>query len=319
MVKRKCRWKMLLLCLLTAAVCFALSLKFAGELLSLKQRIYQKITTVTAKEEPSAPETDFSDFAPRVYTGGEWFQKTNLISHACGGIDGITYTNSREALELALENGHRCIEVDFAFTTDEKLVCVHDWEQFGTMVPGQDWERQGSLQGCAYDYYQNLKICGRYSPLSAEELVAYMEQYPELYVMVDTKYDLQQVMTALVKLAPTDEIRNRLIIQVYAPGEKQAVRSIYPFPEENFLLTLYKLGIDAAEDILPICRDDNIPVVTAPLGSLSRKTLEELREKNLVIYEHTENRLDQARIVMDSGVRGVYTDFLTPDLFRDAN
>jgi len=35
------------------------------------------------------------------------------IAHACGGIDGATYTNSREAFIHNYELGHRIFEIDF--------------------------------------------------------------------------------------------------------------------------------------------------------------------------------------------------------------
>lgn len=63
-----------------------------------------------------------------------WYEQYGLIAHAGGGItvDGrqYSYTNSREAVEQSYAAGHRVIELDFALTSDEYLVCTHDWADF---------------------------------------------------------------------------------------------------------------------------------------------------------------------------------------------
>lgn len=48
-----------------------------------------------------------------------------LIAHAGGAIDGYTYTNSKEALMNALNNGFHYIELDLC-VTPQGVVCSHD-------------------------------------------------------------------------------------------------------------------------------------------------------------------------------------------------
>ena len=50
------------------------------------------------------------------------------VAHAGGGINGKTYTNSYEALNLNIKNGFTYFEIDFSFTRDNRLVCLHDWK-----------------------------------------------------------------------------------------------------------------------------------------------------------------------------------------------
>ena len=49
------------------------------------------------------------------------------IAHAGGGYRGDTYTNSFEALNENISNGFEYFELDFSFTRDYELVCIHDW------------------------------------------------------------------------------------------------------------------------------------------------------------------------------------------------
>src|SRR5690606_19320291 len=54
-----------------------------------------------------------------------------LVAHAGGAIYGFKLTNSLEALEESYENGFKLIEMDFEWTSDGKVVAIHDW---GPMV-----------------------------------------------------------------------------------------------------------------------------------------------------------------------------------------
>ena len=48
-----------------------------------------------------------------------------LIAHAGGANDGYIYTNSKEALASALDNGFRYVELDLYETSDSNVVCLH--------------------------------------------------------------------------------------------------------------------------------------------------------------------------------------------------
>lgn len=54
----------------------------------------------------------------------------HLIAHAGGAFDGHTYTNGKEALINALDNGFRYIELDLC-VTPQGLVCSHDPDRCG--------------------------------------------------------------------------------------------------------------------------------------------------------------------------------------------
>lgn len=59
-----------------------------------------------------------------------------MVAHVLGGIDDKAYTNSKEALLYNYNLGHRAFEVDFSITSDEKLVCAHDWEHVAYIGSG---------------------------------------------------------------------------------------------------------------------------------------------------------------------------------------
>ena len=61
----------------------------------------------------------------------EGVNKDKFILHA-GGVtpNGILGSNSLEAVEHSYDNGYRVLEIDFCWTEDNHLVCVHDWDAY---------------------------------------------------------------------------------------------------------------------------------------------------------------------------------------------
>lgn len=59
----------------------------------------------------------------------EWFWKSNLISHACGGcVNGtqLMYSNSREAFLYSMKQGFKLVECDMMLMPDGELFLAHD-------------------------------------------------------------------------------------------------------------------------------------------------------------------------------------------------
>ncbi len=61
-----------------------------------------------------------------------------LIAHAGGIGNQRTDTNSLEALDASVGRGHTAIEVDLSWTTDGRLVLLHDWDETLTGLFGRD-------------------------------------------------------------------------------------------------------------------------------------------------------------------------------------
>lgn len=107
--------------------------------------------------------------------------RATLIAHAGGAIDSCIYTNSREALELAANNGYRFIEFDFQFTRDSVLVAAHSWSDFNQMT---DSAHLGDTAP-SYKDFASRRICGRYTPLSAREINDFFESNDSLFLVTD--------------------------------------------------------------------------------------------------------------------------------------
>lgn len=53
-----------------------------------------------------------------------------FIAHAGGEVEGIKYTNSREALQKSLSLGYKYVEFDLRLTSDSFIVCCHNFVDF---------------------------------------------------------------------------------------------------------------------------------------------------------------------------------------------
>lgn len=284
----------ILLCILTAAVFL-----YIEEIQTLKQAIYYTIFP-----EPVAGATNDSiTLYPVETTGDEWFADAPMIYHAGGDINGNVYTNSLEAIEKTLAEGHDFLEIDLIYTSDGHLVCAHSWMD----VYMEDYHP-------TLEEFLNSKIQGLYTPVTAEDLLNIMRNNPQMHLVTDIKnfHDIVTVVTDLVELADRDPaLLDRFIIQLYTGREKSAIQEIYPFQNEQFVFTLYEWGVwqhEAAQ----ICNEEGISVLTVTHGQIPDEDITMLRELGFTVYEHTINRADEGQRAIDRGVSGLYTDLLEP-------
>ena len=228
-----------------------------------------------------------------------WYTENKVVAHATGGIDGLDYTNSKEALLNTIENGIKVIEIDFNYTTDGNLVCYH---YYNNITPEA---RELSLEE-----FLNVKIQGKYTPMIFQDVVQIMKDNPDIYISVDTKHiKLEEIVQEIVNNCKDKSVLNRFIIQCYFPGDKTKISKIYNFPKENYLYTPYKY-IEDPYKVLQICYNENINVVTVKNGIWSQEILELFKNKNIYVYVYSVNRPDKVQEAFENGVHGIYTDFL---------
>lgn len=238
------------------------------------------------------------------------------IAHAMGGIDGYDYTNSLDAFEYNYELGHRVFEVDFSVTSDGKMVCCHDWN-IGYQA-GIDAAHISSEE-----VFKATPILGKYTPLTLEEVLFLMKEYKDIYIVTDTKSASNKISEHFEIILNTayetgaEEVLDRIIVQIYKGKTLELVREVYDFP--IIIYTLYSSGWDeSAEGFLDICRfckKNNIRNITMWHYLATPEILEIAKSYNIDVFVHTVNDIEAADELIQSGVKGVYTDELIPDMF----
>ena len=99
----------------------------------------------------------------------------HLIAHAGGDIDRYTYTNSKEALTSALENGFRYVELDLYETTDSNVVCLHSLKDYRKMT-STDCEVLDTKSFLGHQLY------GKYTPMTLNDAIKIWEERPFYFV-----------------------------------------------------------------------------------------------------------------------------------------
>ncbi len=247
------------------------------------------------------------------------FTENKLVAHAMGGIGDDTITNSLEAFLENYEKGFRVFEVDLQYTTDGKLVAIHD---FGNpYVNKWNYKYDPQLQDgdITYEEFKNNVVFGAYTPLSFEDVVKLMVQYPDVYIIMDTKYvDPRNVTRQFNDIINTvnsidSTVMNRIIPQVYNYDMFYLVDNIYNF--NSYIITLYQMENLNYDELTNFVYENGIEVVVADEYTATKELMDKLSSVGVKTYVHTINDINKMIEIKNKGAYGFYTDFVTPSIY----
>lgn len=234
-----------------------------------------------------------------------YLTNTNLIAHAGGGIDKKTYSNSKESLELAYENGLRIFEVDIYMTKDKKYVLTHD----------------SNASNITYKEFMSSKIYNMYTPMDLNGLISFMKDHPYAYIIPDIKqYNnkemLLDIYTKLFKYAGNDKnITDRII------GTFKRV-DVFEFVESKMKFDIKMLYyrntanqekiINTYEKFLKYCLENNVDNVVFSYLQYNVYLSSIINNKNINVILYT---LDNEALIeqyLYRGASAIMTNFRTP-------
>ena len=265
-----------------------------------------------------------------VHTSAKWYNNSPIV-HACGQYHGKKNTNCKEALIQALKSSGkgRTIEIDFSFTSDNVLVCLHDFNDFNRRVNHVDSPKRASLKK-----FKEAGTAGGGTAMTAEEAIKIMAKYPEAYLIVDTKEGGVDVYKRLVKICKRinkKSFLNRMVIQVYSEDGYKKIRKVYKF--KHWCLSGYKFmntfpdGYNNArilKILVAYSKMMKFEALVIPARTLVRNTsdtnmknfqidpkkIEAISNgKEIPILCHTVNSYKNFITLRLNGVTNVYTDF----------
>jgi glycerophosphoryl diester phosphodiesterase len=156
-----------------------------------------------------------------------------LIAHAGGAMNGIGYTNSREALDAHYAAGYRVFELDFDWTSDGYLVLVHDWAK-------TSWFAGVPAHVFSYAEYTRATRRDGLHSMTFGDLRAWLVAHRDALVVTDTKASNLRLLTWLQ--ANGGQVLPQLIVQIYCMAEMPAARRLQP---RAVWLTVYRYGYPA--------------------------------------------------------------------------
>ncbi|NQX47284.1 glycerophosphodiester phosphodiesterase [Paenibacillus tritici] len=259
------------------------------------------LLVLTLGEEKKEPETGFA--AHRV------------IAHAMGGINDKAYTNTQDAFIANYEQGTRVFEADLLLTSDDQLVARHEWTANMSKLLGQQDVLPSDKQGdvLTHDEVMSSPVLELYSPLDIEKIMDLMLNYPDTYVVTDTKeLEPEQVtkqFQLIVEVAQKKDpaLLKRIVPQIYSRDMLEVVNKVYVFPEMIF--TLYQTQ-DSDEVVIEFVKQTGVDI-TMPTTRATKSFVRNLKKAGARVYVHTVNEEKEIRKLSRLGVNGFYTDFVS--------
>lgn len=298
----------LVLIVALVAVAGIKAVKTYRNLTGLLEESSQKMTVATNAIEKSVPLYTM----PKYNFDYSWLENNPpLCLHAMGGIDDKTYTNSHEAFMENYGRGGAIFEVDFQITADNRLVAAHD-EQLWREIVGND-SAEFNIEN-----FKSELIYDKYTPLSSEDVLHLLAEYPNVYIITDTKQmgnaDVYFQFSTLVKEAQgiDPSVLDRIIPQIYEEEMLYRIMDVYEW--KSVVFTLYQTDY-TTQSLQAFVLNSGVRCITMWDSVATQEMIGALDSVGAKVAVHTVNDEAYAKLLISSGVDLIYTDFLEPKNF----
>lgn len=222
------------------------------------------------------------------------------VAHAGGGYKGRTYTNSIEALDYN-KNKYSFFEIDFSWTLDDEIVCLHDWE--GSFERSFKMTTEQPIS-----YRKFVELVNDNSDLekcTLSTLAAWLEMNPNKRVVTDIKEKNTIALKLIAERYPG--LVHRFVPQVYDPGEYYVVKEL---GFNDVIWTLYRFH-GSNSSVLKHLKTMDLYGLTMPRykaeAGLARLAF---KETGVLSYVHTINKKSDHSKYLDLGAAEIYTDWI---------
>jgi uncharacterized repeat protein (TIGR02543 family) len=155
------------------------------------------------------------------------YSAEKFIAHAGGAIEGYTYTNSLEALNLSYSKGCKLFELDIIETSDSKLVAAHHWASYKSIVshPNSTDEPISEAEFMSYKIYDYL------SPLSEQDIRSWFDEHKDAILITDKINSPQKIAQKF------SSFKDRIIMELFswAAVEEAIGVGVIPMPSDNLV------------------------------------------------------------------------------------
>jgi len=227
------------------------------------------------------------------------------VAHAGGEINGKSYTNSIEALDLNRMKGFEYFEIDLLFTSDNHLVCLHDWGKTFRNIFGFKTNKKIS-----FEKFNSLALNeSKYTPCTLDSLSSWMDKNKSTTVITDVKGNNMRALKIISK--KIRDYERRIIPQIYDPKNFNSIKEL---GYQQIIWTLYRYN-KINESVIKWINSFQGPIaVTMPLKRAKSGLSEKLQKLGIPTYVHTINNYTFFREILKKKylVNEIYTDKLSP-------
>ena len=228
--------------------------------------------------------------------------KANLVAHSGGEYNGLTYTNSLEALNHNYEKGFRYFEIDFHWTSDEELVATHNWDNII-----DNYFKLEKQESYTLEEFKEAEMKYNLTQLTFEDVASWLEKHPDAYLITDVKSNNSKALKEVFPKYP--QIMDNIIHQAMSFEEFKLAQEL---GYKNLILTLYREYF-RDEDVIEFAKEnDNLLGVTMHYEEGREELPSKLEDLGIFSFVFTVNDKDLMKELEDNYVDGFYTDSLTP-------
>ncbi len=223
------------------------------------------------------------------------------VAHAGGGIHGETYTNSLEALNENYKKGFKFFEIDFSFTKDNRLVCLHDWE----INFAQRFGHYPNEKPTLIEFEKLVKDQKQIHNCTLDGLAKWLKQHPSAFIITDVKERNIEALSIIYDKIP--DASHRIIPQIYYPENFDKAKKI---GFKQVIWTLYRYAGDNHSVIEWAKKFKGPFAITMARDRADSELPRNLHALNIPTYVHTINDTREYEKYKTKGITEIYTDFL---------
>ena len=243
------------------------------------------------------------------------FEDSYLISHAGGGLNAGRYSNSKEALDQSVDNGHKYIEIDITQTQNGEWVLMHSWKEhyFKYFIRFRDYptylfNRDKSAPQTAADF-KNMKMRYELTPMTLKDFGEWLKDNPHVTIVTDIKGSNYECLKLIKNMM--DGHTNQIIPQIYRPEEYSGVKQL---GYNDIILTTYRYTLtpDRLKSLSKFATDNELFALTVPQKWINKDMGLWNAKNSTRLFTHTINNINTAQDYKSLGVSGFYTDYMIP-------
>jgi len=235
--------------------------------------------------------------------------KPRLVAHGGGFIEGYMTTNSVEAVMESIAEGYKLIELDIDFSSDGKLIMIHDWDRTARTYFGVTFKKK-----LRQSEFEKILIDGKFHTLTFDKLTTILDGASDVRIVTDVKSDNIGALTEIAEKYPG--YVDRIIPQIYSYDQYDTVKNL---GYRDIILTLYAMPTVDYDELMGFIRSHELYAVT--VGDTHEYQIPDLKAKlasdGVTVYYHPVNDFETAMRAMDKGVYGVYANELIPSDFEE--
>ena len=225
----------------------------------------------------------------------------SAIAHSGGGINGMKYTNSIEALNHNYERGFELFEIDFSWTLDNQVVCLHDWGKTAAWL--LNYAEKEPLNMDQFKALKNDKL--NLTPCDLFSLNKWLTEHPKSFIITDFKGRNNEGLAMM--LETIIDAKHRIIPQFTQPEHYETIKDM---GFKHLIWTLFSYQ-GSNEDLIKHSSQMNLFAITMPPNRAKTSVSKNLHNIGIPTYVHTINSQTEALDYQEKyGLTSVYTDFL---------